>query len=68
MDEEDLTELRADQKLVSEHDEMDILDGTQGERAHRMAVDDNQKECVLLIRSACGLCSTASCQSDDART
>lgn len=47
MDEEDVAELRADQKLVSEHDEMDILGGTQAERARRTGVDDSQKECVI---------------------
>ena len=52
MDEEDLSELRADQNLVSEHDEMDILGGTQAERARKTGVDDSQKECVPL-RLAC---------------
>lgn len=47
MDEEDLAEVRADQKLVSEHDEMDILGGTQAERARRAGVDDSQKEYVV---------------------
>lgn len=49
MDEEDLAELRADQKLVSEHDEMDILGGTQAERARTTDVDDSQKECVVSL-------------------
>ncbi|KAG8221092.1 hypothetical protein J3R82DRAFT_2610 [Butyriboletus roseoflavus] len=48
MDEEDLTELRADQKLVSEHDEMDILGGTQAERARKTGVDDSQKDSITL--------------------
>lgn len=47
MDDEDLAELRADQKLVSEHDEMDILGGTQAERDRQTGVDDSQKECVV---------------------
>ena len=47
MDEEDLAEHRADQKLVSELDEMDILGGTQAERARRTGVDDTQKEYVV---------------------
>ena len=46
MDEEDLAERRADQRLVSEHDEMDILGGTQAEMARKTGVDDGQKECV----------------------
>ncbi|KAF8141436.1 hypothetical protein EV363DRAFT_1412875 [Boletus edulis] len=48
MDEEDLAELRADQKLVSEHDEMDILGGTQAEKARRIDIDDSQKDPITL--------------------
>ena len=56
MDEEDLAEIRADQHLVSEHDQMDILGGTQAERARKTGVDDSQKECVdpHLLRVAFG--------------
>lgn len=53
MDEEDLAERRADQKLVSEHDEMDILGGTQAERTGMAGIDDSQKECVAPACSAC---------------
>ncbi|KIK76568.1 hypothetical protein PAXRUDRAFT_18101 [Paxillus rubicundulus Ve08.2h10] len=48
MDEEDLTELRADQTLVDEHDEMDILGGTQAEKSRRVVVDDSQKDPITL--------------------
>ncbi|KAF8548711.1 hypothetical protein OG21DRAFT_1422602 [Imleria badia] len=48
MDEEDLAEIRADQKLVSEHDQMDILGGTQAEKARKTGVDDSQKDPVTL--------------------
>ncbi|KAF9234104.1 hypothetical protein BU15DRAFT_53028 [Melanogaster broomeanus] len=48
MDEEDLAELRANQTLVSEHDEMDILGGTQAERDRRVGVDDSQKDPITL--------------------
>ncbi|KAH0836806.1 hypothetical protein J3R83DRAFT_8571 [Lanmaoa asiatica] len=48
MDEEDLAEVRADQKLVSEHDEMDILGGTEAERARKTGVDDSQKDPITL--------------------
>jgi hypothetical protein len=46
MDEEDLAERHTDQKLVSELDQMDILGGTEAEKARRPGVDDGQKECV----------------------
>lgn len=65
MDEEDLTELRADQKLVSEHDEMDILGGTQAERARGTGIDDSQKECVISRLAHPG--SPAPCQPDHPR-
>ncbi|KAI9464648.1 hypothetical protein HD554DRAFT_1242042 [Boletus coccyginus] len=48
MDEEDLAERRADQKLVSEHDEMDILGGTQAEKTRKTGVDDSQKDPITL--------------------
>ena len=48
MDEEDLAERRTDQKLVSENDQMDILGGTEAEKARRNGVDDGQKEYVDL--------------------
>ncbi|KIJ65418.1 hypothetical protein HYDPIDRAFT_27428 [Hydnomerulius pinastri MD-312] len=48
MDEEDLAELRADQKLVDEHDEMDIIGGTQAERDRRGGADDSEKDPITL--------------------
>ena len=41
MDEEDLAERRADQSLVAEHDEMDIVGDTQSEKA---GPGDTEKE------------------------
>lgn len=67
MDEEDLAELHADQKLVSEHDEMDILGGTQAERSRRAGVDDSQKECVISDLLVC-LGSPAPYQPNDPRS
>lgn len=67
MDEEDLAERRADQKLVSEHDEMDILGGTQAEKTRKTGIDDSQKECVLFLTRACALDSPAPRQPDHAR-
>ena len=46
MDEEDLAERHTDQKLVSENDQMDILGGTEAEKARRTSVDDSWKEWV----------------------
>ncbi|KAF9224178.1 DUF1604-domain-containing protein [Gyrodon lividus] len=48
MDEEDIAELRAEQNLVAEHDEMDILGGTQAEKNRREGVDDTNKDPITL--------------------
>ncbi|KAI5995585.1 hypothetical protein EDD15DRAFT_608141 [Pisolithus albus] len=48
MDEEDLAELHADQKLVSEHDEMDITGGTLAERGRRDRLEETEKDPVTL--------------------
>ncbi|KAG6334173.1 hypothetical protein ID866_4920 [Astraeus odoratus] len=48
MDEEDLAEQRADQKLVSEHDEMDIAGGAQGERERRVRTEEVEKDPITL--------------------
>lgn len=48
MDEEDLAELHADQKLVSEHDEMDISGGTLAERGRRDRLEETEKDPVTL--------------------
>jgi G patch domain-containing protein 1 len=47
MDEEDLTGMRDDQKLVDEHEQMDLLGGTQDEMRKRGEGSDD-KECVSL--------------------
>jgi G patch domain-containing protein 1 len=47
MDEEDLTGMRDDQKLVDEHEQMDLLGGTQHEMSKRGEGPDD-KECVPL--------------------
>ncbi|KAI6164528.1 hypothetical protein EDD17DRAFT_1755044 [Pisolithus thermaeus] len=48
MDEEDLAERHADQKLVSEHDEMDITGGTLAERGRRDKIEETEKEFVII--------------------
>ncbi|KAI6130192.1 hypothetical protein EV401DRAFT_618186 [Pisolithus croceorrhizus] len=48
MDEEDLAERHADQKLVSEHDEMDITGGTLAERGRRDRMEETEKDPVTL--------------------
>lgn len=48
MDEEDLTEMRADLKLIDENEEMDLLGGTQSEMSRRGDGADVEKEYVLL--------------------
>lgn len=50
MDEEDLAEVRADQKLVSEHDEMDIVGATRSEQP-----GETEKESVT-VRPDCVHC------------
>lgn len=47
MDEEDLTGMRDDQKLVDEHEQMDLLGGTQHEMSQSGEGPDD-KECVPL--------------------
>ncbi|KAI6097687.1 hypothetical protein EDD16DRAFT_1667733 [Pisolithus croceorrhizus] len=46
--EEDLAERHADQKLVSEHDEMDITGGTLAERGRRDRMEETEKDPVTL--------------------
>jgi G patch domain-containing protein 1 len=46
MDEEDITEMRADFKLVDEHEQMDLLGGTQTEMNRRGDGADVEKEYV----------------------
>ncbi|KAL4062541.1 hypothetical protein J3A83DRAFT_4381712 [Scleroderma citrinum] len=48
MDEEDLAERRADQNLVSEYDEMDIVGSTQAEREQKAGLGDTEKDPVTL--------------------
>ncbi|KAH7922217.1 hypothetical protein BV22DRAFT_1070870 [Leucogyrophana mollusca] len=48
MDEEDLAEIRADQNLVDEHEEMDLLGGTQAEMSKRGQVDDGEKDAITM--------------------
>ncbi|EIW75240.1 hypothetical protein CONPUDRAFT_147355 [Coniophora puteana RWD-64-598 SS2] len=48
MDEEDLADIRADQKLVDEHDEMDLAAGTQAELSRRAADAANDKDAITL--------------------
>ncbi|KAG1747898.1 uncharacterized protein EDB91DRAFT_1115387 [Suillus paluster] len=49
MDEEDLTDMRADQKLVDEHEQMDLLGGTQAEMSKRGdGADDGEKDAITL--------------------
>ncbi|KAG0694131.1 hypothetical protein DFH29DRAFT_961354 [Suillus ampliporus] len=49
MDEEDLTEMRDDQKLVDEHEQMDLLGGTQAEMSRRgEGADDGEKDAITL--------------------
>ncbi|KAH7890994.1 hypothetical protein F5I97DRAFT_1840647 [Phlebopus sp. FC_14] len=47
MDEEDLAERRADQKLVDEHEEMDLTEGMQAER-NRQGADEVEKDPITL--------------------
>lgn len=49
MDEEDLAELRAGQKLVSEHDEMDLSEGMGTEAERSAALEEREKECVVIV-------------------
>lgn len=49
MDEEDLAERRADQSLVAEHDEMDIVGGTQSEREQKAGLGDTEKESATVL-------------------
>jgi hypothetical protein len=46
MDEEDLTEMRDDLKLVDEHEQMDLAGGTQSEMNRRGDGADVEKECA----------------------
>jgi len=46
MDEEDLAEMRDDLKLVDEHEQMDLLGGTQSEMSRRGEGTDIEKEYV----------------------
>ncbi|KAI6110662.1 hypothetical protein EV401DRAFT_1991786 [Pisolithus croceorrhizus] len=48
MDEEDLAERHAEQKLVSEHDEMDITGGTLAERGRRDRMEEMEKDPITL--------------------
>ncbi|KAI6013557.1 hypothetical protein EDC04DRAFT_2954842 [Pisolithus marmoratus] len=49
MDEEDLAELHADQKLVSEHDEMDIVGGTIADRERKDRLEEMDREFVVIL-------------------
>ncbi|OAX37659.1 hypothetical protein K503DRAFT_719455 [Rhizopogon vinicolor AM-OR11-026] len=48
MDEEDLTERRDDLKLVDEHEQMDLLGGTQSEMSRRGDGADIEKDAITL--------------------